>query len=49
MVSAESPSPIKRMAAGFCVGMADKTNEDGEVIFTLLSKDLAPNIIARRN
>ena len=34
MVGAESPSPIKRMAAGLCVGMADKTNEDGEVIFT---------------
>ena len=34
MVSAESTSPIKRMAAGLCVGMADKTNEDGEVIFT---------------
>ena len=34
MVSAESPSPMKRVAAGFCKGMADKTNEDGGVIFT---------------
>ena len=34
MVSAESPSPMKRAAAGFCKGLADKTNEDGEVIFT---------------
>ena len=34
MASAESPSPIKRMAAGLCVGMADRTNEEGEVIFT---------------
>ena len=33
MVSAESPSPMKRVAAGFCKGMADKTNEDGGVIF----------------
>ena len=33
MVSADSPSPIKRVAAGFCKGMADKTNEDGEAIF----------------
>ena len=34
MASAESPSPMKRVAAGFCKGLADKTNEDGEVIFT---------------
>ena len=34
MVSAESPSPMKGVAAGFCKGLADKTNEDGEVIFT---------------
>ena len=34
MVSTESPSPMKRVAAGFCKGLADKTNEDGEVIFT---------------
>ena len=26
MVSAESPSPMKRVAAGFCKGMADKTD-----------------------
>ena len=26
MVSAESPSPMKRAAAGFCKGLADKTN-----------------------
>ena len=32
MVSADSPSPIKRVAAGFCRGMADKTDEDGEVV-----------------
>ena len=35
MVSAESTSPMKRAAAGFCKGLADKTNEDGEVIFAI--------------
>jgi len=39
MVSADSPSPIKRVAAGFCRGMADKTDEDGEVVST--SKSIA--------
>ena len=34
MVSAESPSPMKRVAAGFCKGMADRTDEDGELVFT---------------
>ena len=32
MVSPESPAPIKRMAAGFCRGLADKTDEEGEVV-----------------
>ena len=34
MVSAESPSPMKRVAAGFCKGMADRTDEHGELVFT---------------
>ena len=34
MVSADSPSSIRRMAAGFCRGMADKTDEDGEEVTT---------------
>jgi len=33
MVSAESPSPMKRVAAGFCKGMADRTDEDGELVY----------------
>ena len=31
MVSKESPSPIKRAAAGFCIGFLDNTDEAGEV------------------
>ena len=33
MVSEESPSPMKRVAAGFCKGMADRTDEDGELVY----------------
>ena len=31
MVSKESPSPQKRLAAGFCIGFLDNTDEAGEV------------------
>lgn len=31
MVTKESPSPIKRVAAGYCIGFLDNTDEAGEV------------------
>ena len=33
MVTTQSPSPLKKVAAGFCRGVSDLTDEDGEVVF----------------